>query len=263
MLHGLASSSRYWGDLRPLSHEYHVLTPDLLGFGRSPKPRDAQYTPDDHVRAIRRALQPRLDKPTHLLGHSLGSVIALHYAATYPADVRSVTLISLPVIGNCAWGHRTDGSMARWHRFCVHSRPGAAIFSAGMRAVAPVWYRVGPSLRRGVPPEANRDALAATWTSYWRSLEEVVYRTDLRSLIGRVQTPIHLIHGPNDFVAPIGPVRVLATELSLPLTEIPIAGHNPFYTQRPPTVRAIQTFLREVEDQAERTKETASFAAGD
>jgi pimeloyl-ACP methyl ester carboxylesterase len=148
------------------------------------------------------------------------------------------------------------------HNFCVHTRPGDAIFSAGMRAVAPVWKRIGPSVRRGVPPEANRDALAATWRSYWRSLEAVVYGTDVPSLIDRVQAPIQLIHGPNDQVAPIGPVRALAFDADLPLIEIPAAGHNPYYTQRELSVRAILRFLREDVELTPEGSEAISPAAG-
>jgi pimeloyl-ACP methyl ester carboxylesterase len=262
LLHGLASSCRYWQDLRPLAEDYRVLAPDLLGFGRSPKPRHGQYRPVEHVGALRRALHSRLRTPVHLLGHSLGSVVALHYAAAHPAEVRSLTLISLPVLGNRAWGHRSDGRIHHLHRFCVHSRPGHAIFSMGMRAVAPLWNQVGPSLRRGVPPEANRDAMAATWVSYWRSLEEVVYGTDVPSLVARVRAPILLVHGPNDLVAPIEPVRELAVKANLPLTEIAVAGHNPYYTQRDATVRAIQSFLSMTDVQPPSRAPMSSLSIG-
>jgi pimeloyl-ACP methyl ester carboxylesterase len=262
LLHGLASSCRYWQDLRQLAEDFRVLAPDLLGFGRSPKPRDGRYGPAEHVEALRQTLSTRLRSPAHLLGHSLGSVIALHFAANYPDEVRSVTLISLPVLGSRAWGHRPDGRIHHLHRFCVHSRPGHATFSVGIRAVAPLWNQIGPSVRRGVPPEANRDALAATWTSYWRSLEAVVYGTDFRSLIARVRAPIFMIHGLTDMVAPIEPVRALAVEANLPLAEIDDAGHNPYYTQRGPTVRAIRSFLGNISDQPRAMFPTSTFAAG-
>lgn len=261
LLHGLASSSRYWGDLGPLADEHRVLAPDLLGFGRSPKPDGIRYDPEEHVGALRQALRLRLNGPFHLLGHSLGSLLALHYAVAHPEDVRSLVLISLPVVGDCAWGHGTDGRISPWHRFCVHTRPGNVIFSLGMRAAAPVWNYVGPRLRRGVPPDATRDALAATWTSYWRTLEEVVYGTDVPSLVARLRAPVLLIHGPNDFVAPIGPVRTLAAEASLSLVEIAEAGHNPCFTHRAPTVEATRAFLRGVDGARGRGGTTTMLAS--
>ena len=44
-LHGLGASSRYWSKLGEISHNYQAIAPDLLGFGRSPKP-DIRYDAD-------------------------------------------------------------------------------------------------------------------------------------------------------------------------------------------------------------------------
>ncbi len=233
LLHGLASSGRYWGDMLPLAERYRVLVPDLLGFGRSPKPPKGEYTAADHVAALRPALRSRVTAPFHLLGHSLGSLVALHYAVAFPEDVRTLVLVSLPVVGGCAWGHGKDGRMGRWHRFSVHTPAGTTLFGAGMRAAAPLWSALGPRLRRDTPPDAVRDALAGTWTSYWRSLEAVVYRTDVPSLIGRVQAPVRLIHGVEDRIAPVAAVRALtAAHAQISLVEIPGAGHNPYFTHK-------------------------------
>jgi pimeloyl-ACP methyl ester carboxylesterase len=240
LLHGLASSNRYWGDMEPLAARHHVIAPDLLGFGRSPKPNDIAYAPAEHLAALRPALR-RAGGPFRLLGHSLGSLIALNYAVEYPEDVTSLVLVSLPVLGDCAWGHTLDGGMSSWHRFTVHSGPGQRLMGAGMLAVRPLWHYAGPRLRRQVPPDACRDALSATWTSYWRSLEEVVYGTNVPSLITRVQAPVLLIHGPRDSIAPIGPVRGLATaNPRLRLIEIPGAGHNPYFSHLAESVAAIE-----------------------
>ena len=244
LLHGLASSGRYWGDLMPLAERRRVLAPDLLGFGRSPKPPKGEYTAADHLAALRPALHERIDGPFDLLGHSLGSLIALHYAVMHPEDVRTLVLVSLPVVGRCAWGHGTDGAMTRWHRFSVHSMAGNALFGLGMRAAAPVWANVGPRLRRGEPPDAVRDALAGTWTSYWRSLEAVVYGTDVPSLIERLQAPVRLIHGSADPVAPVSAARELAAaHPAVPYIEITGAAHNPFFTHKDAFVCAVESAL--------------------
>ena len=244
LLHGLASSSRYWLDMQPLAQRHRVLAPDLLGFGRSPKPRGSEYTPADHLAALRPALNRRVAGPFHLLGHSLGSLLALHYAATYPEDVRTLTLASLPVLGSCAWGHGTNGAMNRWHRLTVHTRSGHRFFNTGMRAVAPVWTVVGPRLRRDLPAVAARAALESTWTSYWRSLEAVVYGTDVPGLLERVQAPVLVIHGPGDTVAPIEAVRSLAAARSdVRLVEIPGAGHNPYHSHHDAFVAALESVL--------------------
>src|SRR4051812_7302558 len=58
-LHALGASGRYWhGRLGPLATECRCLMPDLLGFGRSPKP-DVAYTIEDHLAAVQAMLGAR------------------------------------------------------------------------------------------------------------------------------------------------------------------------------------------------------------
>lgn len=240
LLHGLASSSRYWGDLAPLSDDHRVIAPDLLGFGRSPRPPDSAYGPAEHIAALRSTLQPCLAEPFTLVGHSLGSLIALHYAVRYPAEIRALVLISLPVVGDCAWGHGAGGAMNAWHRFSVHSKAGHTLFGAGMRAAHPLWRRVGPRLRRDAPAAAVQDALAGSWTAYWRSLEAVVYGSDLPSLMTGLRAPLTLVHGVGDTVAPVRPVQELARgRQNTTLLVIAGAGHNPYFSHKDEVVAAI------------------------
>ena len=84
-LHGITGSRRYWQKkARRLAVDYHLILPDLLGFGLSPKPQ-VEYTMDlfrDSVRGLMEELRLG-DRPLMLVGHSLGSLIALEYAARY------------------------------------------------------------------------------------------------------------------------------------------------------------------------------------
>ncbi|GAU24022.1 hypothetical protein TSUD_328250 [Trifolium subterraneum] len=70
---------------------------DLLGFGKSPKPRDCLYTLKDHVEMIEKSVVQPLHLGTfHLVAHSMGSVIALALAAKYHNCVKSITLVAPP-----------------------------------------------------------------------------------------------------------------------------------------------------------------------
>lgn len=53
LLHGFASTSNQYRDLIPLlSHSYHILAPDLPGFGLTTSPKDLKYTFDNLTAAI-------------------------------------------------------------------------------------------------------------------------------------------------------------------------------------------------------------------
>lgn len=51
-LHGLGASSRYWDRLAGLGGRYSGIAPDLLGFGRSPKPPNAAYDVETHLEPV-------------------------------------------------------------------------------------------------------------------------------------------------------------------------------------------------------------------
>jgi pimeloyl-ACP methyl ester carboxylesterase len=246
LLHGLASSSRYWQPhFATLGQSYRVIAPDLLGFGRSPKPFDGAYSVEQHITALCAAVEPRFKRPVTLIGHSMGSLLALHLAVSRPDLVERLILVSLPAIGDCAWGHHPDGGHRSLHHFAVHTTPGRLLFSAGQHAIQPLGAMVYPSLRRDIPRGAAEDSLRASWTAYWRSLEAVVYGTNVDELFAAVRGPLTVIHGARDLVVPVGPVRELAaTRPDVRYIEIPDAGHNPCYTHEAAFYATLDETLR-------------------
>lgn len=98
LLHGLFADGTQWIKIVDLlKHDYRVIVVDLLGHGRSPRPKDASYTPQEHMRALRNALES-IDATNDLtlVGYSMGGAVALTYSATYPESVEQLYLISSP-----------------------------------------------------------------------------------------------------------------------------------------------------------------------
>lgn len=100
-LHGFLSSSSFWTETvfpnlsETTEQNYRLFAVDLLGFGRSPKPRDCFYTLKDHVEAIENSLISTYQLNSfHIVAHSMGCVIALALAAKYSKTVKSVVLIA-------------------------------------------------------------------------------------------------------------------------------------------------------------------------
>lgn len=94
LVHGLGNAaSDDWGPtIKHLSADYHILTLDLPGFGRSSKENKA-YNPTDYAKLIHLLTRRYANRPFHLLGHSMGGAIALRYAASHPNDVKTLTLV--------------------------------------------------------------------------------------------------------------------------------------------------------------------------
>ncbi len=94
LLHGSASSGAVWRrSAAVLRSLYRVITPDLIGYGRSAAwPEGAPYSLDAETRLLA-ALLPCCGEPFHLVGHSFGGTVALHLALSNPVRVRTLTLI--------------------------------------------------------------------------------------------------------------------------------------------------------------------------
>ncbi|GAQ77700.1 alpha/beta-Hydrolases superfamily protein [Klebsormidium nitens] len=107
-LHGYCASSNFWLDtifphLPPaLLAARRIFAPDLLGTGKSPRPHDCHYTLKDHVEALESSVLARHDvRAFHVIGHSMGSLMAVVLAARNVSRVRSVTLLA-PVYADMA-----------------------------------------------------------------------------------------------------------------------------------------------------------------
>ena len=99
-LHGFLTSSAYWDRVTNLvSKNHRVIAIDLLGFGKSPKPRRSKYDYADHIRSINKTLESAgVNEPFILVGHSMGALISLRYANMYPGRVENLILTNMPVM---------------------------------------------------------------------------------------------------------------------------------------------------------------------
>jgi len=96
LLHGFGGSSFAWRLVAPaLARRYHVIAPDLNGFGWTQRPKDvAAYTYAGQAEVVLGALRALGVERFHVVGHSYGGGLALWLAGRHPARVRSVVLVS-------------------------------------------------------------------------------------------------------------------------------------------------------------------------
>ncbi|GLD93915.1 hypothetical protein PINS_up002520 [Pythium insidiosum] len=96
-LHGFSSIKESWVRVAGgVDKRFRVLIPDLPGHGRT-APIDAafSYKMEDQARRIHGFIETTIpaDRKVHLVGCSMGGLLAGLYAALYPERVRSLTMI--------------------------------------------------------------------------------------------------------------------------------------------------------------------------
>lgn len=99
IIHGGGDGARAWlKSAEELSNYYSVYIPDLPGFGRSQSASDKFHLPE-YVAFVKNFSQALGIERFHLIGHSIGGGIALHYALHFPEKVKGLVLVSSWCLG--------------------------------------------------------------------------------------------------------------------------------------------------------------------
>ena len=94
LLHGMACDHTTWTlIIRKLARNHTVIAPDLLGHGRSDKPR-ADYSVGGYANGMRDLLTVLgIDRVT-VVGHSLGGGVAMQFAYQFPERTERMILVA-------------------------------------------------------------------------------------------------------------------------------------------------------------------------
>ncbi|RYY59331.1 MAG: alpha/beta fold hydrolase, partial [Comamonadaceae bacterium] len=198
-LHGLGGDSNTWTPLMPALNGYRVVRPDLPGSGRSAGTGGA-LTIETLTQAVLAICKHLSISRAHLVGHSMGTIVAQHLAVQQPRLVRSLALFGpLVVPPDAARANiRSRGEKARSEGLRGMHDIALALVNASVSAdtrqrlpVATAFVR--ESLMRQDPDGYARscDALAGT----------------VAASVDRIEAPTLLVTGDDDVVAPPQAVR--------------------------------------------------------
>jgi pimeloyl-ACP methyl ester carboxylesterase len=95
LLHGYTANKDVWTYFaKRLTQDYHVVIPDLAGFGESTKRSDQNYNIDSQVKRVDRFVEVLQLEKFHLVGNSMGGAIAAVYAARFPQKLSTLALLA-------------------------------------------------------------------------------------------------------------------------------------------------------------------------
>jgi pimeloyl-ACP methyl ester carboxylesterase len=219
LLHGIGSSSRaFRHQLSELSDRFDLIAWDAPGYGQSEDPPTAEFSIEDQAdRAAQLLDELRLDS-AHVLGVSMGGVVAQLLYHRHAKRVRALVLCDTNPGGGAA--PEPERSERVRQRVQNLERLGAREMA---RQRAPVL--VTPEAPRELVQELA-DIMAEVRPAGYRAAAIALGRTDLTVSLKNIQIPTLVVHGACDQVVPLDTGRQLAESIpGARLVVIPDAGH--------------------------------------
>jgi len=254
LLHGLGCDHTTWDAVvEPLSRRYTVIAPDLLGHGRSAKPR-ADYTLGGYANAMRDLLTVLgIDKVT-VVGHSFGGGVAMQFAYQFPERTERLMLVAAgglgPEVSPAIRAISTPGFHQVMGLLTVPGVRHAGV--AGLRALAHAPLKLTRDL----------DEVAAIYDTFKDPDARHAIRHVVRAVVdwrGQIVTmadraylteemPLSVVWGSDDAVIPVEhAARVADLAPRARIEVIPDAGHFPHKDHPRRFARILQDFIRTTE----------------
>ena len=218
LLHGLGACGASWAMQIPalVDAGYHVIAPDIRGFGQSPYPGGRSRISD--LAADMACLLGGLTTgPAHLVGISLGGAIALQMALDSPALTRKVVLVN-------TFANLRPKSPGLWFYYAVRF---VLVHTLGLPAQA-------HAVAHRIFPRAEQEAYRQELIKEICQADPHGYRAVMRSLalfnvadrLNEIHAPILIISAEEDTTVPQSAQLDLLN--GLPAAKhilIPAAGH--------------------------------------
>lgn len=236
LIHGVSSNGGGWDSvIDELSECFSPITVDLRGHGESAKP-ESGYLYDDYIGDIEGLFEALDLKNPLIMGHSLGGIITLWWAARHPSQAKALVIEDSPLRS----GEDFRPAFEEWLR--LNAMPYEDLVDLNM-AEHPEWSREMAesrahamfSTKRPVFQELMADSLAN-------------HGADRISEIERISSPVLLIHGDHQTGGMVHPEDIAALPKRLPnarTVRIPNGSHTLHRSSKAEFLAAAVPFLLE------------------
>lgn len=250
LLHCWTGNWTMWKEtIEALSGQYRFIAPDHLGFGQSDKPRGDHYQTLEQAKRARLLIDMLGYKRSHVIGHSMGGQIALHYASQYPKDVERLIVVD-PVVN----GRRLHPLVFTAVPFMYLARRGMEFPYHWFYRLASSFPSVGIQFARAYLPYPDRYREAALYwlhqvmadgqinASAWAL--KALRNCDVTPELHKIEAPTLAVWGTKDYSVPVWQCKLLEQNIpNCQAVRIPDIGHIPMLEAFDTYIQSVRTFL--------------------
>ena len=217
LIHGIGNSAKAWEDLIPLlPKNIRVIGIDLLGFGKSPKPSWGKYDAKAQARSVGATLiKLRLFQQPTLVGHSLGSLVAVEVAKRYPLLVKQLVLCSPPFYEN------TDAKrkLLKRDEILKNLYRRARKYPQTLETLSPLIVKLGLATK-------GLDINSGNIAAYYAALESSIVNQTALDDAATLKLPTTILYGTLDPVVISSHIRKLAKNRPNITAKKIVTGHE-------------------------------------
>lgn len=215
-LHGLGSSTRDWAaQVDHFGDRYRLLRLDFRGHGRSER-GEGPYSIAQFARDVAVFLRKQAGRPVHVVGLSMGGMVALELAVSAPHLLRG-----LVVVNSVA-----DMRLHSWHDVWFYISRRLTVQLLGMR-------RVGQLLAGKLFVKPSQEDLRRKFVRRWAQNDKQAYlwsvdaimRWSVTDRLDRIDVPTLLISSDEDYTPVSAKERVAARMPNAELAVVDDARH--------------------------------------
>jgi pimeloyl-ACP methyl ester carboxylesterase len=252
LIHGIGDNSTTWNAIQAkLAQRFTVIAPDLLGHGRSDKPR-ADYSVAAYANGMRDLLSVLEIERVTVVGHSLGGGVGMQFAYQFPHLVERLILVG-------AGGVTKDVNVAL--RLASLPMGSEALALLRLPLVLPALQTAGRILGKALGTTGLGNDLAnvlrilddlpepTASSAFTRTLRAVVdWRGQIVTMLDRCYLtqaiPVLIVWGTRDVVVPVR--HAWMAHSAMPGSRLEIfegSGHFPFHDDPARFIDVVQRFI--------------------
>ena len=194
LLHGLGASCESWQLQTPalVDAGYHVIVPDMRGFGQSSYP-GGQNNPSNMAGDMVKLMEGLSLENYHLVGISLGGTVALELVIARPEMVRSLVITN-------SFAILRPENLSLWLFYLIRM---FLVHLIGIETQADfVADRLFPEPSQAIVRRTFKEQICQSNPSGYRSTMRSLAFFDARAGAKEIQIPTLVITGENDLVVP-------------------------------------------------------------